>query len=92
MSTGNMVKVKIYGTEYPIVGDVDRDHIVKVAAVVDKKMNELAKDSPGMPIAKLAILSCLNFVDEVMKHNIKIEQAEQKVNRIISILDSKSGK
>ncbi|MCK9555571.1 cell division protein ZapA [bacterium] len=92
MSTGNMVKVKIYGTEYPIVGDVDRDRIVKVAAVVDKKMNELAKDSPGMPIAKLAILSCLNFVDEIMKNSIKIEQAEQKVNRIISILDSKSVK
>jgi len=82
------VKVKIYGAEYPVVGDINEDHIVKVASVVDKKMTELAKESPGIPVAKLAILACLNFVDTLMKNDKKFKEAEEKVNRIITIVDS----
>ncbi|MCK5161239.1 MAG: cell division protein ZapA [Candidatus Aureabacteria bacterium] len=82
------VKVKIYGAEYPVIGDINEDHIVKVASVVDKKMIELAKESPGIPVAKLAILACLNFVDTLMKNDKKFKEAEEKVNRIITIVDS----
>ncbi|MBQ3520877.1 MAG: cell division protein ZapA, partial [Firmicutes bacterium] len=36
----NRVKVKIYGQEYVIAGEMSREDIIKVAAYVDNKMME----------------------------------------------------
>ena len=51
-SERNVIKLTIYGTEYPIKGDTDVDYIKKVAGYIDQKMYEVerntsAKSSPA---------------------------------------------
>ena len=40
----NILKVNIYGTEYPIKGTTDVEYIKKVAQYVDSKMREVNKN------------------------------------------------
>ena len=39
----NRVKVKIYGQEYVISGEKSKEEIIKVAALVDMKMQEVVE-------------------------------------------------
>lgn len=60
----NKVHVKIYGQEFTISGDQPRDHIMKVADYVDRKMHELASALPPCPVSSLAVLAAVNNADE----------------------------
>ncbi|WP_027398715.1 cell division protein ZapA [Anaerovorax odorimutans] len=60
----NKVSVKIYGHEYTIAGNKTRDHIIKVADFVDRKMHEIAKALPTGSTADLAVLSAVNIADD----------------------------
>ena len=65
----NKVKVKIYGQEYTLSGDVPKEEIIQVAAHVDMKMQEIAeaaKAAGGVP-ANIAILSAVNIASEYFK-------------------------
>ena len=60
----NKVKVKIFGQEYTVAGEKQREHILKVADYVDTKMREAAKSvKSGQPLA-IAVLSAVNISDE----------------------------
>lgn len=65
----NKVKVKIYGQEYTIAGDMSKEEIIQVAAHVDMKMQEIAeaaRDAGAVP-ANIAILSAINIASEYFK-------------------------
>lgn len=65
----NRVKVKIYGQEYVIAGDMSREDIIKIAAYVDNKMMEIteaAKMAGGVP-SNIAVLSAVNITSEHFK-------------------------
>ena len=65
----NKVKVKIYGQEYTIAGDMSKEEIIQVAAHVDMKMQEIseAAKSAGAVPANIAILSAINIASEYFK-------------------------
>ena len=65
----NRVKVKIYGQEYVIAGEMSREDIVKVAAYVDNKMMEIteAAKAAGANPSSIAVLSAVNITSEHFK-------------------------
>lgn len=82
------IRVEIFGTEYPIKGDVDSDYIEKVARYVDKKMREVAEEHSLVSPSKVAILAAMYITDELFKERdegrkltAQIELRVEKLNR-----------
>ena len=65
----NKVKVKIYGQEYTIAGEMSKEEIIQVAAHVDMKMQEIseAARAAGAAGGNIAILSAINIASEYFK-------------------------
>lgn len=59
--------VEIYGEKYTIVGYENPEHIYKVASLVDKKMREIKETNQNLDTRKLAVLTALNTVNELLK-------------------------
>lgn len=79
----NVVKVNIFGTEYPIKGDSDVDYIQDVASYVNNKMIEIEKSLTVKSLLKVAILAALNIADELYK------ERGEKI-KLLSTLEEKS--
>ena len=67
----NILKVNIYGTEYPIKGTTDVEYIKRVAQYVDTKMREVNKNISIDSSLKVSILAALNITDELFKEREK---------------------
>jgi len=67
----NILKVNIYGTEYPIKGNTDVEYIKKVAQYVDSKMREVNKNISIDSSLKVSILAALNIADELFRERGK---------------------
>ncbi len=93
MSEYSVLKVKIYGTEYPIKGDSELAYIKQVAEYVDLKMREVNKLAPEVSTLKVAILAALNIADELFKERINSEKLEttdfeDRIRRWINLLEN----
>jgi len=80
------IRVEIFGTEYPIKGDVDSGYIEKVARYVDKKMREVAEDHSLVSPSKVAILAAMYITDELFQARDEgkqlTSQMESEVERL----------
>lgn len=65
--TTEILKVKIFGTEYPLRVQSDADYIRAVASYVDRKMREVYETKPERTPFQIAILAALNITDELMQ-------------------------
>ena len=89
----NILKVNIYGTEYPIKGTTDVEYIKKVAQYVDSKMREVNKNISIDSSLKVSILAALNITDELFKEREKSTTAvsdsdlDEKIKRLNRDLD-----
>lgn len=87
-----VVKVVIFGEEYPVRGYADEDYILRVAEYVDKKMREIALSSKNRSPNKIAVLTALNLADELLEikegGKSDLEKFEDKAKNILDILDS----
>lgn len=63
----NRSTVEIYGEKYTIVGYENPEHIYKVASIVDKKMREIKEKNPNLDTRKVAVLTALNAVNDLLK-------------------------
>lgn len=79
------IRVEIFGTEYPIKGDVDSDYIEKVARYVDRKMREVAEELSLVSPSKVAILAAMDITDEFFKER---EERERLTTQIESRVES----
>ena len=79
----HVVKVNIFGTEYPIKGDSNAEYIQDVASYVNNKMIEIEKGLTVKSSLKVAILTAMNIADELYK------ESEDKKN-LLSMLNDKS--
>lgn len=75
MKTGK-ADIKINGKVYTITGEGSQAYLEKLAATVDKKVTELLKGDPMMPIDLASILAAINVADDYFK--ARSETAEQK--------------
>lgn len=85
------LSVKIFGTEYKIKSDVDGGYLLRIAKLVDDKMQEIHNQYPQPSTTKTAVLACLNLVDEMMRREedrersvrTKLEGLLEKLGRIV---------
>jgi len=88
----NEVTVNIFGNDYRITSeDLDLERIKKIAEIVDKKMREIHRELPLPSTTKIAILACLNLVDEYLQHetqlNKKINEMEDRIRALSQKID-----
>lgn len=93
MNEYNVLKVNIYGTDYPIKGSTNVEYIKQVAEYVDSKMREVDQSVAAVSTLKVAILAALNITDELFKERSKNEKIPDydfkgKVEKWISVLDN----
>jgi cell division protein ZapA len=87
---GKSIKVKIFGSEYPLRGESE-EITKKVAGYVDEMVNTIHEKIPEQPPLTIAVLSALNITEELFKEKEKnhsvLSYAEAELNRINSFLD-----
>lgn len=88
----NVLKVNIYGNDYPIKGNTDVEYIRKVAKYVDNKMREVNKTASSDSTLKIAILAALNITDELfrersLKKEPDLQDISNRISKFIKILD-----
>jgi cell division protein ZapA len=88
-SDGKSIKVKIFGSEYPLRGESE-DITKKVAAYVDQMISTIHEKIPEQPPLTVAVLSALNITEDLFKEREKyrlltalIETEVQKMNEYL---------
>lgn len=85
------IKVQIFGETYTINADLDETYVRTVAAYVDQKMNEAARQTPFMDRTKWAVLAALAVADEF--HRLQDANADREdamrdtVERCLKVVD-----
>jgi len=81
--------VRIAGKEYNIAGYDPEEHVQRVAAYVDKRMNELSM-ATRLPPAQLAVLTAVNAADDMMKSRDEVQRLRREVEQLRAELEKRS--
>ena len=86
------IVVNIFGNDYRVISDdLNPERIKEVAEIVDAKMKEIHKEFPLPSTTKIAVLACLNLVDEYLRredqHKKKISEMGERISSLILKLD-----
>ena len=63
----NILKVNIFGTDYPLKVNANVEYVQRIAEYVDQKMREVQTAKPNRPLHQIAILASLNIADELLQ-------------------------
>ena len=72
-------EVEIFGERYTLRATDSPAYLTQVADYVNGKFHDMAKESPGLTPAKLAVLASINIADELFKREEGIRRVEQEV-------------
>ncbi len=61
------VTVEIFGEEYHLKSQDDAEYIKEIAAMVDKKMRNVAGRTNSLSDSRIGVLTALDFADEYSK-------------------------
>ena len=93
-SSGESVRVTIYGDEYSIKSDVDGETTKKIAEYVNLKIGEVQSHIASRDRIKVAVLSAMNIAAELMcykekceKYLNKCEELQKKAEAIHQTID-----
>lgn len=78
----NKISVEIYGQVYKIVGTEPTGHMRLVASIVDDKMREISVHNPTLDNTKLAVLTAVNTVHELLKLKEQVEALEEQLKKL----------
>ncbi|NOY58359.1 MAG: cell division protein ZapA [Calditrichaeota bacterium] len=81
-----ILKVKIFGTEYPLKVNADVEYVKRVARYVDTKMAEVQEAKPSRPLHQIAILAALNICDELFQ-NEQSADFEERLKKLSDKLE-----
>lgn len=79
--------VKVAGKEYTISSYDDESHVKRVAAYVDRRMEEL-EAATKLPTAQLAVLTAMNVTDDMLKAQDEIRRLRAELNQARERLDA----
>ncbi|QJW46153.1 cell division protein ZapA [bacterium BFN5] len=82
MESKNRVTVEIFGEVYALKGDIEAERVMKLAAMVDKRMRTIAKSNSQLSSLKIAVLAALNLADEYLL-------LEKDYNQLVEMLKEK---
>ncbi len=88
----NEIVVNIFGNDYRVISDdLDQERIKEVAEIVDAKMKEIHREFPLPSTTKIAVLACLNLVDEYLQResqlNKRLSDMEERIRSLILKID-----
>ncbi len=75
------ITVKVAGKNYTLVSSDPPEHIRRVAALLDRRLNEMETVS-GLPQQQAMALTCFNLADELLKtadENAELKRRMQKM-------------
>lgn len=84
MCEKSVITVQIFGKEYPIASDQNREYIEKLANYVDTKMNQISAGGDALALGKIAVQACLNVADDLMRVKNEKEQLIRTIQGRIS--------
>jgi cell division protein ZapA len=84
--------VNIFGNDYRVISDdLDSERIKEVAQIVDGKMKEIHREFPLPSTTKIAVLACLNLVDDYLRrenqHKKKIADMDERIKTLLQKID-----
>ena len=84
------IKVKIFGSEYPLRGESE-EFTRRVATYVDDMINTIHGKLPEQPTLTVAVLSALNITEDLFKERERSSTAaallESEVHKLSEFLD-----
>ena len=84
------IKVKIFGSEYPLRGESE-EFTRRVATYVDEMITTIHDKIPEQPTLTVAVLSALNITEDFFKEresaNELVALVESEVNKLTTYLD-----
>ena len=83
-----VITVQIFGREYPIASDQNREYIQRLADYVDGKMNEIAASGDTLASGKVAVQACLNIAHDLMRAKNEKQQLIRTIHGRISTIAS----
>ncbi|NOR18118.1 MAG: cell division protein ZapA [Candidatus Stahlbacteria bacterium] len=86
------IVVNIFGNDYRVISDdLNPERIKEVAEIVNVKMKEIHREFPLPSTTKIAVLACLNLVDDYLRrddqHKKKISEMEERIRSLILKID-----
>jgi cell division protein ZapA (FtsZ GTPase activity inhibitor) len=85
------IKVRIFGSEYPLRGESE-EFTRKVATYVDDMIGSIHAKLPEQPTLTVAVLSALNITEDLLREREKgkttSELVEGELGKITSYLDN----
>lgn len=88
---GKSIKVKIFGSEYPLRGE-NEDFTKRVAAYVDGMLIKIHDKIPEQPPLTVAVLSSLNIAEDLLKeedrHLQDVRHLENEIVKLSNYLDN----
>lgn len=94
MAEPEVVKIRLFGTDYDVASTADVDRTQKVGRFVDEKMHEIASQVSIRSVSTIAVLAAVNMADELRKEretNERIDQAAARsADRLGRMIDQTS--
>ncbi len=91
MAKPEIVKIRLFGTEYDIASAVDVDYVQRIGRYVDEKMHEIAKSLSLRSVSTIAVLTAVNLADELRREidsNERLDQAASaSADRLSDLID-----
>jgi cell division protein ZapA len=88
---GKRFQIKILGQEFTVTSDDGEDHVARVVALVNDRIDQVAGRSPKMPSLHIAILAALNIADEYVKLEVTSREisinVKERSERLISLIN-----
>ncbi len=85
------IKVKIFGSEYPLRGDSE-EFTRRVASYVDEMINTIHGKIPEQPTLTVAVLSALNITEDLFKERERSKSlttfVEGEITKLANYLDN----
>ncbi len=75
------ITVRVAGKEYTLVSSDTQEHLSRVAAYVDRKLNETMY-ATRMPLSNTAVLVAMNIADELMKAHDENSRLRRELNAL----------
>lgn len=85
MPAATTTQVEIFGEVYSVRGSDENGHVQELAALVDRKMREVAGHVKG-DTARIAILAALNLADELFQIQSRQEGERVEIREKVAAL------
>lgn len=77
------MKLNICGSDYILVSEDSESYMHLVGEKVDEKLSEVLTKNPKLSVSMAAVLSSLEFCDEVMKTQEKFESLKSQMKEYV---------